>query len=39
MKDTYFHRVSRQTPTGMWINNVTVEEARLAIESGAVGCT
>ena len=39
LKDTYFHRVSRQTPTGMWINNVTAEEARLAIESGAVGCT
>lgn len=36
---TYFHRVSEQTPTKFWINNVTAEEAKLAIDSGAVGCT
>jgi len=36
---TYFHRVSEQTPTKFWINNVTKKEARLAIDSGAVGCT
>lgn len=36
---TYFHRVQQQTPTKFWINNVTREEARLAIEAGAVGCT
>lgn len=35
----YFHRVSEQTATRFWINNVTKEEARLAIEAGAVGCT
>jgi transaldolase len=35
----YFKRVSRLTPTKFWINNVTREEARLAIEAGAVGCT
>ncbi len=38
-KNTYFHRVSRQTPTRFWINNVTEEEAKLAIDSGAIGCT
>jgi transaldolase len=38
-KKTYFHRVQEQTPTRFWINNVTREEAHLAIEAGAVGCT
>lgn len=37
--NTYFHRVQGQTPTRFWINNVTREEARLAIEAGATGCT
>ncbi len=36
---TYFHRVKQQTPTGMWINNVTQKEAQMAIEAGASGCT
>jgi len=36
---TYFHRVTEQTATRFWINNVTEEEAHLAIDSGAVGCT
>jgi transaldolase len=39
MKKGYFHRVSALTPTKFWINNVTREEARLAIANGAVGCT
>ncbi len=39
LKQTYFHRVSAQTPTRFWINNVTPEEAGLALEAGAVGCT
>ncbi len=39
MKNGYFHRVQQQTPTRFWINNVTREEAYLAIEAGAVGCT
>lgn len=39
MPDTYFYRVHRQTPTRFWINNVTRDQARLAIENGAVGCT
>jgi len=39
MKDGYFHRVHRLSPTKFWINNPTREEARLAIEAGALGCT
>jgi transaldolase len=39
MRNGYFHRVSRLTPTKMWINNVTRKEAQLAIEAGAFGCT
>jgi transaldolase len=35
----YFHRVQAQTATRFWINNVTREQGRLAIEAGAVGCT
>ena len=38
-KKTYFHRVQEQTQTRFWINNVTRQEAELAIEAGAVGCT
>ena len=38
-KSSYFHRVSAQTATRFWINNVTREEADMAIEAGAVGCT
>lgn len=39
MTDGYFKRVEAQTPTQFWINNVTREQAALAIENGAVGCT
>jgi transaldolase len=39
MKDTYFHRVSAHSPTKFWINNVTKEEAELALGAGALGCT
>lgn len=35
----YFHRVSQLTPTRFWINNPTREQADMAIEHGAVGCT
>lgn len=38
-KNTYFHRLHAQTPTRMWINNVTREQARMAIAAGAAGCT
>ncbi|MCU0474372.1 MAG: hypothetical protein MUC93_13590 [Bacteroidales bacterium] len=39
MISDYFKRVGELTPTKFWINNVTREEARMAIEAGAVGCT
>lgn len=39
MANGYFKRVNAMTPTRMWVNNVTVEQARLGIEAGAVGCT
>jgi transaldolase len=39
MKNGYFHRVHRLSPTKFWVNNPTREEARLAIEAGALGCT
>ena len=35
----YFKRVAALTPTAFWVNNVTVNEARLAIAAGATGCT
>lgn len=35
----YFKRVCSETPTRFWINNVTREQAKLAIDAGAVGCT
>src|ERR1044071_7663972 len=39
MKESYFIRVSRQTPTKFWINNPSRKQAGLAIGHGAVGCT
>lgn len=39
MNNDYFKRVYALTGTKFWINNVTREEAKLAIEAGAVGCT
>lgn len=39
MKKDYFKRVMQLTPTKMWINNVTREEAQWAIDVGAMGCT
>lgn len=39
MKGEYFKEVARQTATRFWINNVTDEEALLALDAGAVGCT
>lgn len=35
----YFHRVAALTPTKMWINNVTRQEAEWALAAGAKGCT
>jgi transaldolase len=39
VRNSYFFRVQAQTPTRFWINNVTREQAQLAINNGAVGCT
>lgn len=39
MMKNYFMRVQEQTPTRFWINNVTREQAKLAIDAGACGCT
>ena len=39
MKDSYFHRVHRLSPTKFWINNPTRREVQLALDAGALGCT
>lgn len=39
MGQDYFKRVSQLTPTRLWINNPTEEEANLAIDAGAINCT
>lgn len=39
MAQGYFHRVQALTATRFWINNVTRQEADMAIEAGACGCT
>lgn len=35
----YFKRVEQKTATRFWINNVTQEQARMAIAAGAKNCT
>lgn len=39
MTKGYFQRVCEQTKTRFWINNPTPEEAKKAIEAGAISCT
>lgn len=39
MKQSYFIRVTTQSPTEFWINNPTREQGDLAIANGATGCT
>jgi transaldolase len=39
MENNYFHRVHRLSPTKFWINNPSRDEAKKAIEEGALGCT
>src|ERR1017187_1116310 len=39
MSEGYFHRLHQETPTRLWINNPTLEEADLAIAAGAISCT
>lgn len=35
----YFHRVARQTPTRLWINNPTPAQAKSALQAGALGAS
>lgn len=35
----YFQRVTQQSPTRLWINNPTREEAKKALAAGAISCT
>ena len=39
MSQNYFKRVHTQSPTRFWINNPTLEQAKLAMEAGAINCT
>ena len=39
MSDGYFHQVAKETPTRLWINNPTLEDADRAISAGAISCT
>lgn len=39
MTNGYFKRVSEQTATRFWINNVTRDQAKWALDAGAIGCT
>jgi transaldolase len=39
MRLTYFQKLARDTKTRFWVNNPTLEEARLAIAAGAISCT
>ncbi len=39
MDNSYFHRVTSQSPTMFWINNPTRAQADMAIAAGALGCT
>jgi len=35
----YFERLTRETPTRLWINNPTLAEADQAVAAGAISCT
>lgn len=35
----YFHRVTDETDTRLWINNPTIKETEMAIAAGAISCT
>lgn len=39
MPDTILTRLKADTPTRIWVNNPTPEEACLALKEGVVGCT
>lgn len=35
----YFHRVNAETPTRLWINNPTAQDAERSLQAGAINCT
>lgn len=39
MRESYFQRVTAQTPTRFWINNPSSQDLEQAIAAGAIGCT
>jgi transaldolase len=39
MNQGYFRQVAAQTQTRLWINNPTVDEAKMALHAGAIACT
>jgi transaldolase len=39
MNESYFFRLTSQTPSKFWINNPTRDQAHLAIAHNALGCT
>jgi len=39
MPADYFHRLHKETPTRLWINNPSGEECDKAIAAGAINCT
>lgn len=39
MKETYFQRLHKYSPTRFWVNNPTPEQAKLSIKAGAINCT
>src|SRR5437660_97596 len=39
MPSTYFHRVTAETPTRLWINNPTADEVEKALAAVPIGAT
>jgi transaldolase len=39
MNQDYFHQLARKTPTRMWVNNPSLDDAQAAIDAGAWACT
>ena len=39
MNQGYFKLVTTHTPTRLWVNNPTAEEAKKALDAGAINCT
>jgi len=39
MTSQYFHRVTKETPTRMWVNNPSGPDMEKAIAAGAINCT